>query len=69
MAAHLRLPIEPAMFDRWLSLWHETTRSLFDPAIADQFSAKAERIADSLKLALFFTPRAEGRRESAVDIR
>jgi hemoglobin len=56
MAAHLKLPIEPAFFDRWLLLWRETAGELFAPALAAGFRAKAERIAESLKLALFYRP-------------
>jgi hemoglobin len=56
MAAHLRHAerTEPAMFDRWLELWRETARELLAPADAEAVIAKAERIAESLKLALFF---------------
>lgn len=56
MAAHLKLPIEPRFFERWLALWRETTAELFAPDLALQFRAKAERIAESLKLALFYRP-------------
>ena len=58
MSAHLRHPIEPAMFDHWLGLWGETAREIFEPDLAAQFEAKAARIAESLKLALFFRPAA-----------
>lgn len=58
MAAHLKLPIEPGFFDRWLGLWRETAVELFAPGPAAQFIAKAERIAESLKLALFYRPGA-----------
>ena len=58
LAAHLRHPIEPAFFDRWLLLWRETAGELFAPDPAAQFRAKAERIAESLRLALFFRPGA-----------
>jgi hemoglobin len=56
MAAHIRHAnaIEPAMFDRWLELWRETARQRLAPATADDIIAKAERIGESLKLALFF---------------
>jgi hemoglobin len=56
MAAHLRhaAAIEPAMFDRWLQLWRQTARELLAPADAQAVIARAERIAESLKLALFF---------------
>jgi len=56
MAAHLKLPIEPQFFERWLALWRETATELFAPDLALQFKAKAERIAESLKLALFYRP-------------
>ena len=56
MAAHMRLPIEPAFFDRWLGLWRETTAELFAPGLAAQFAQKAERIGESLKLGLFYRP-------------
>jgi len=56
MAAHVKHPIEPDFFDRWLLLWRETASELFAPAPAAEFGAKAERIAESLKLALFFRP-------------
>ncbi len=46
--------ITPAMFDRWLSLWAETTSELLEPGIARQFQEKAGRIAESLQLALKF---------------
>jgi hemoglobin len=58
MAAHLKLPIEPRFFEQWLALWHETAAELFAPNPAAQFAAKAERIAESLKLALFYRPAA-----------
>jgi len=58
MAAHLKLPIEPHFFERWLALWRETAEELFAPDPALQFKAKAERIADSLRLALFYRPGA-----------
>ena len=56
MAAHMKHPIQPALFDRWLALWRETAQEIFAPAIAAQFAAKAERIAESLKLGLFYRP-------------
>jgi hemoglobin len=64
MAAHVKHPIEPAFFDRWLVLWRETATELFAPPIADRFRDKAERIAESLKLALFFRPGASRARAS-----
>ena len=53
--AHLRVKgIEPQMFDRWLRLFGETCDELFENEVAEAFRIKAARIAESLKLALFF---------------
>jgi hemoglobin len=44
------------MFGTWLDLFEATASDLFVPDIAEQFACKARRIAESLKLALFFRP-------------
>lgn len=62
MAAHLKLPIAPPFFERWLALWRETAGEIFAPAPAAAFRDKAGRIAESLKLALFYRPGAHGDR-------
>ena len=46
--------ISPALFDRWLALWTETTDELMTPGAAAALQFKAARIAESLQLALFF---------------
>lgn len=46
--------VEPPMFGNWLDLFEVTSAELFVPEIADQFVHKARRIAESLKLAMFF---------------
>ena len=46
--------ITPALFDRWLSLWRQTTDELMAPEAAAALQAKAARIAESLQLAMFF---------------
>ena len=57
VAVHLRVEgIEPRLFDRWLALFDETSREFFDDDVADAFRTKAVRIAESLKLALFYRP-------------
>ena len=57
VAVHQRVEgIEYDLFARWLALFEETCRELFDDAIADAFRDKAVRIAGSLKLALFYRP-------------
>ncbi len=58
--------LTPAMFDRWLALWAETTDEMMVPAAAARLQAKAARIAESLQLALFFRmPGAPAGREAA----
>ncbi len=53
-SAHLRLKtLDPAMFDRWLALFHATCAEMFDPTVAAAFTGKAERIARSLRMGLF----------------
>lgn len=54
--AHLkhRDRISPALFERWLALWAETTEATMPPAAASALQEKAGRIAESLQLALFF---------------
>ena len=37
MGAHLKHPIRPEFFTRWLELWGETADELFVPAVAEQF--------------------------------
>jgi hemoglobin len=56
VAAHAKhaTAIRPEMFDHWLALWAETAREILAPGAADLIRLKAERIAESLKLALFF---------------
>jgi hemoglobin len=53
--AHVKLTgIEPRHFERWLVLFAETTRELFEPALAQLFLMRAQRIAESLKLGFAF---------------
>jgi hemoglobin len=64
--AHLRVKgIEPQMFDRWLRLFGETCDELFENEVAETFRTKASRIAESLKLALFFRLNPASARKSS----
>ena len=52
---HLKLEdVTEADFEIWLALFRETAAELFAPEIAAWFVERAERIAASLKLAMFF---------------
>lgn len=48
--------LAPPLFGNWLDLFEATAVDLFAPEIADRFAHAARRIAESLKLALFFRP-------------
>lgn len=52
LPAHVRLPIEPQHFGRWLELFTETTEELFEPDVAHAFQVKAHQIANSFLTAL-----------------
>jgi len=49
---HLRLPLEPMHFDRWLSLFETTVRELCADEVAQAFMLRARRIADSFEMAI-----------------
>jgi hemoglobin len=45
--------LERSMFPRWLDLFEETAGELFVPETAAAFVTKAQRIAESLQLAIY----------------
>ena len=48
--------ITPPLFATWLELFEATATDMFAPEPAARFVRAAQRIAESLKLALFFQP-------------
>lgn len=57
MVTHMRLKsVEPEHFDHWLALFRETAEDTCDAETAAEFLQRAERIANSLKLGMFFNP-------------
>ncbi len=59
MVAHLRLKdVRPDHFEQWLTLFRETARAECPRHIAQLFIDRAERIAESLQLGMFFQPHA-----------
>lgn len=53
--AHLKLKqVREEDFDIWLGLFRQTAADLCEPEVAATFVERAERIATSLKLAMFF---------------
>lgn len=59
--AHLKLKqVREEDFDIWLGIFRRTAGDLCEPAVAAIFVERAERIARSLKLAMFFRLAAAG---------
>ena len=57
MLAHLRLKtVRPEHFERWLALFRLTAEEICPSEIAALFVARAENIARSLQLGMFFRP-------------
>jgi hemoglobin len=56
LPAHVRHAdaIDAAAFERWLGLWRETARLLFEPETAARLEEKAGRIAESLAMGIRF---------------
>ena len=56
LPAHIRHAdaISPASFERWLSLWRETTEEVMSAPAAAALQDKAARIAESLSLGIEF---------------
>ena len=59
LAVHRRVAgIAPPLFHNWLDLFEETAASLFVPAVAEAFAVTARRVAESLRVALYYRPDA-----------
>ena len=55
--AHFKLEgLEPRHFARWLTLFRETAAEICGDEVAAVFVERAEKIAQSLQLALFYKP-------------
>lgn len=60
MIAHMRLKmVRPEHFTRWLDLFRVTALEECPPDIAVQFCARADNIARSLQLGMFYRPAPE----------
>ncbi|WP_244607059.1 group III truncated hemoglobin [Bosea sp. CS1GBMeth4] len=57
-AVHMGLGLEPAHFERWLSLFEATVAELCTGPAAFLFVDRARRIADSLQISLNIGPKA-----------
>jgi hemoglobin len=67
LAVHIKVDgLEQELFAHWLALFRATAEELFPPEIAALFREKSERIAESLKLGLFFRPSLMGRPGAAI---
>lgn len=59
MMVHMRLPnVRPEHFDRWLALFRSTVDDICPGPAAAAFMERAMRIADSLRMGMFFNPAA-----------
>jgi hemoglobin len=52
MEKHLPLPVDGRHFDRWLALFSQTAQEICPPVAAAHFIERAQRIAQSLELAI-----------------
>jgi hemoglobin len=60
MVAHMRIKtIQPQHFERWLELFRQTAVEVCTPEAATEFILRAENIARSLQMGLFFRPGAK----------
>lgn len=72
MIAHMRLKmVRPEHFERWLILFRQTARDVCPAEIAELFIVRAENIARSLELGMFYRPTgtAPARAPSAIEKR
>lgn len=59
MLVHMRLKtVRPEHFDHWLALFRSTLDDVCPRATADAYMERAMRIADSLRMGMFFNPAA-----------
>jgi hemoglobin len=57
MVAHMRLKmVRPEHFDRWLELFRDAAEDICGTELAAQFVSRAENIARSLQLGMFYKP-------------
>ena len=57
MRKHMELPpFNAGLFDTWLALFAETAREIHPEPIADLYITRSKRIAESLKLGLYYKP-------------
>jgi len=57
MVAHMRLKmVRPEHFERWLTLFREAAAEICGPELAALFISRAENIARSLQLGMFYKP-------------
>src|ERR1700727_2296106 len=52
MEKNMPLAVDARHFDRWLTLFEETTREVCPPAAAERFIERARRVAESLELGI-----------------
>ncbi|MDD4914100.1 MAG: group III truncated hemoglobin [Methylococcales bacterium] len=58
---HARLPLQLEHFDRWLALFRQTAGEVLPEQAAAQAIARAEHMAESFKVGMFFDYRPGGK--------
>jgi len=67
MTAHMRLKTaRPAHFERWLELFRQSATDTCPPEAAVAFVMRAENIARSLQLGMFFRPEPQDRKSDTT---
>lgn len=57
---HKNLPVfDIALFDRWLTLFAKTIQEIHTEEIANHYIEKSQRIAEILKMGLYFKPKKQ----------
>ena len=69
MITHMKLKaVRPEHFERWLELFREAARDTCSPEVAARFVSRAENIANSLKLDMFYRPERRGSFPTAIAV-
>lgn len=58
---HMKMPVEPEHFERWLALFEETAKTTLPAEYAAKAIAKARHMAESFKAGIFIFVDKDGR--------
>jgi hemoglobin len=70
LMAHMRLKmVRPEHFERWLDLFRQTAVEVCPPTVAALFVGRAENIARSFQLGMFYRPETRNAGRSDANVR